>query len=105
MGIGSSWHPPAEVINYWNWVIGNGFSPRQSMSTTRIELLHSAMELTESERLILATELMDTVSDDLSLWSLDDPDFAAELDRRANDGTPGIPWETVRAQLRADLES
>jgi putative addiction module component (TIGR02574 family) len=75
------------------------------MTNARTALLNSAMELTESERLLLATELMDTVPDDLDLWSLDDPDFAAELDRRAQDGTPGIPWETVRAELRADLES
>jgi len=61
------------------------------------------MELSEIDRLLLATQLMETVSDDLPGWSIDDPDFAAELDRRADDGSAGIPWETVRAQLQADL--
>jgi len=56
----------------------------------------------ETDRLLLATELMETVSADLPGWSIDDPTFEAELERRANDGSPGIPWETVHAQLRAD---
>ena len=73
------------------------------MSATREDVLKSAMELSETDRLLLATELIETVSDNLPGWSLDDPDFAAELDRRADDGSTGIPWETVRTQLQADL--
>lgn len=75
-----------------------------TMSTTREQVLKSALELSESDRLLLATELLETVSDDLPGWSLDDPGLDAELESRANDGTPGIPWETVEAQLRADLQ-
>jgi len=37
--------------------------------------------------------------------SIDDPAFAAELERRAADGTKAIPWDDVKAQLRADLQS
>ena len=73
------------------------------MSATREDVLKSAMELSETDRLLLATELMETVSDDLPGWSVNDPDFAAELDRRADDGSAGIPWEKVRTQLQADL--
>ena len=73
------------------------------MSATREDVLKSAMELSESDRLLLATELMETVSDDLPGWSMDDANFAAELDRRADDGSAGIPWETIRTQLKADL--
>ena len=73
------------------------------MPTTREDVLKAAMELHEADRLLLATELMDTISDDLPGWSIDDPDFPGDLERRANDGSPGIPWETVQAQLRADL--
>ena len=73
------------------------------MSATREHVLKSAMELSETDRLLLATELMETISVDLPGWSLDDADFAAELDRRADDGSAGIPWETVRTQLQADL--
>ena len=69
----------------------------------REQLLKSAMELSEADRLLLATELMETVSEDSPGWSIHDPEFHAEIERRAADGSPGIPWETVQAQLRADL--
>ena len=73
------------------------------MPATRQELFDSAMKLSEQDRLQLATELFDTVADDLPIGSLADPDFQAELERRANDGSPGIPWDVVESQLRADL--
>jgi hypothetical protein len=73
------------------------------MSTTREDLLRLAMELSDADRLLLATELMETVAQDLPSFSIDDPDFVEELERRANDGSPGIPWETVQARLRADF--
>ena len=75
------------------------------MSATRQDVLKSAMQLSEADRLILATELMETVSDDLPGWSIDDVDFVAELERRADDDSVGIPWETIRAQIQADLDS
>jgi hypothetical protein len=71
---------------------------------TREELLKSALELSDADRLLLATELMETVSADLPGWSVDDPQFLGELERRANDGSPEIPWEVARDQLRADLD-
>lgn len=73
------------------------------MSATREDVLKSAMELSEADRLLLAAELMDTVSDDLPGWSIDDPGLEAELERRVNDGSQGTSWENVQAQLRADL--
>lgn len=75
------------------------------MSTTREDVLKSAMELSESDRLLLATELMETVSEDLPGWSIDDPELLAEIESRANDGSPGISWESVKTQLRADLDA
>jgi hypothetical protein len=75
------------------------------MPATREDVLKSAMELSEADRLFLATELMETVSDDLPGWSIDDPAFRAELERRAGDGSTGIPWNEVQAQLRADLQA
>jgi len=73
------------------------------MSATREDVLKSAMELSETDRLLLATEIIETVSDSLPGWSLDDADFAAELERRADDGSAGIRWESVRSQLQAEL--
>ncbi len=75
------------------------------MSATREDVLKSAMELSETDRLLLATELMETVSDDLPGWSIDDPEFQVELERRSSDGSQGISWQDVQAQLRADLDS
>jgi hypothetical protein len=73
------------------------------MSVTREDVLRSAMELSDTDRVLLATELMETVADDLPGCSIDDPKFTEELNRRISDGSPGSPWETVQAQLRADL--
>lgn len=75
------------------------------MSMTREDVLKSAMELSDSDRLLLATELMDTVSDDLPGWPLDDPGLNTELETRANDNSQGISWESVQDQLRADLQA
>ena len=73
------------------------------MAATREEILKSAMELPEADRLKIATELIDSVAEEWPGWSLDDPEFVAELERRVNDGSRGVPWETIEAQLRADL--
>ena len=73
------------------------------MASTREDVLKSALELPEADRLRIATELIDSVAGDWPGWSVDDPDFAAELERRANDGSRAIPWDAVQAQLRSDL--
>lgn len=75
------------------------------MLTTREDVLKSAMELSESDRLLLATELMDTISEDSPGWSIDEPGLLDDLECRANDASQGIPWESVQAQLRADLQA
>lgn len=73
------------------------------MSTTREDLLKSAMQLSETDRLLLATELMETLAGDSPGWSLDDPGLDAELEARENDGSPGIPWDVLKSQLRAEF--
>lgn len=75
------------------------------MAMTREDVLKVAMELSESDRLLLATELMETVSDNPPMWLIDDPKLRTELESRANDGSPTIPWETVKAQLSTDLQA
>ena len=67
-------------------------------------LLSDAMRLSERERLILATELMSSVSRDLPGMDADDPNFLEELDRRSNDGQPTVAWEEIRDGLRAELK-
>jgi len=36
--------------------------------------------------------------DELGLLSIDDPDFINELDRRAADDSPSIPWSEIRQE-------
>lgn len=74
------------------------------MSTSHAEILKSALSLPESDRILLATELLDSIEGTPPGLSVDDPNFEAELQRRLNDGKPGVPWEEVRRQLNADLQ-
>jgi len=73
------------------------------MSTAREAVLKAALELDEDERLLLAAELMDSLADSLPGWTVDDPGFLEELDRRSRDGSANIPWEQVRKELQQDL--
>jgi hypothetical protein len=73
------------------------------MSTSRDAVLKAALELEEGERILLATELMDSVADGLPGWSIDDPAFLDELERRCSDGSAGVPWKQVKAELDEEL--
>ncbi len=69
------------------------------MPVVREELLKAALELSEQDRVLLAGELMGSVTDELPGLSVDAPEFLSELTRRSNDGTASIPWD----QLNTDL--
>ncbi len=73
------------------------------MSMSQEELFKSALALPEGERILLATELLDSIKSPLTHLSSDDPAFLDELDRRANDPSPGIPWEEVKRRLESKL--
>ena len=70
------------------------------MSATRDEILDAALRLPEPDRLVIASRLMETLPDNLPGLSDDDPEFAAELDRRSGDLDGSIPWEQLRDELR-----
>lgn len=55
------------------------------------EILDAALKLPESERLLVASRLMDTLPADLAGLSVGDPEFLDELERRAVDPGPGVP--------------
>ena len=55
------------------------------MPATREDELKSALELSETDCLLLSTELRETVSDDFPGWSIDDPGFQVEYERRVID--------------------
>jgi putative addiction module component (TIGR02574 family) len=64
------------------------------MQLTPDTIFEAALNLPDSERLALATRLLDTVPPEI--MSIDEPEFIAELDRRFNDGSPTIPWSEIR---------
>jgi len=73
------------------------------MSMSQEELFKSALALPEGERILLATELLDSIESSSSQFSVDDPAFLQELERRANDPSPGIPWEEVKRRMESKL--
>lgn len=64
---------------------------------------NAALKLDEGDRLLLASELMDSISENLPGWSFDDPAFLEELRRREGDGSMAVPWQQVRDELKAGL--
>jgi putative addiction module component (TIGR02574 family) len=73
------------------------------MSMSQEELFKSALALPEGERILLATELLDSIESSPTRFSVDDPAFLQELERRANDPSPGIPWEEVKRRMESKL--
>jgi putative addiction module component (TIGR02574 family) len=73
------------------------------MSTSNEEIFKSALSLPEADRIILATELLDSFDDSMPCLSVGDPAFLKELERRANDKSPGIPWEEVKLRVESKL--
>lgn len=73
------------------------------MSISHEELLKSALSLPEADRILLATELLDSVDNSTTRLSVDDPAFLQELERRANDPSPGVPWEEVKHRMESKL--
>jgi putative addiction module component (TIGR02574 family) len=73
------------------------------MSVAHDEVLKFALALTESERIRLATELLDSIPGKPPGLSTEEPDFLHELERRAADPSPGIAWEVIRSRLEDKL--
>lgn len=73
------------------------------MSMSQEELFKFALALPEGERILLATELLDSIENSPAQSSVDDPAFLKELERRANDPSPGIPWDEVRRKMESKL--
>ena len=70
------------------------------MPATREEILEAAMRLSDEDRFLIASELLETLPDDLPGLSCDDPDLLAQLERRSGDQEGSIPWEQLRDELR-----
>jgi len=61
------------------------------MSTSRDQIFDAALKLSEAERLLLVSQLLDTLPEDLPGLADDSPLLLDELDRRARDPSPTIP--------------
>jgi hypothetical protein len=61
------------------------------MASSPDEIIDAALKLPESDRLLIATRLLETLPDDFLGLSEDDPGFLDELERRADDTEPTIP--------------
>lgn len=66
---------------------------------TREQLYAAALELSEADRLELASTLMNSIAPESKIWFEDDEGFLDELDRRSQDGSATTSWEQVRAEL------
>jgi len=69
------------------------------MTSTKEELLKAALELSETDRLILANRLLDSVANNTPGLCLDEHALAEELDRRSGQWEGSISWEDLRRQL------
>jgi putative addiction module component (TIGR02574 family) len=82
------------------------------MSEAATTLLEQLLKLSESDRLMIADRLWESLSDakreELLDEATDDPEFQAELERRldsvANGTAELIPWERAREMMREELE-
>lgn len=66
------------------------------MLDTSQVILDAAMQLPEEERLEVVSRLLESLPDDVDVWSTDDPDFIHELDRRFADPAGSISWTELR---------
>ncbi len=66
------------------------------MPATAEEIVSAAIQLPESDRLAIVSQLLETMGDEDQLPSVDDPDFVDELRRRRNDPAAAVPWPQLR---------
>ena len=61
-------------------------------------LLEAAMKLPEDERLLLASQIMETLPSEDLTTSLDDLHLLAELNRRFSDPQGAVAWSELEAE-------
>ncbi len=61
-------------------------------------VLDEAMQLPEADRLTLVSRLMQSLPPSDMGVSLDDPELAAELDRRFAESDEGVAWSKLKAE-------
>ena len=64
------------------------------------EVLDSVLQLPETERLLVASRLLETLPDQLATAALDEDEFTAELERRSGDWQGAVSWSELRATMQ-----
>ena len=68
------------------------------MASNPNEIIDAALKLSESDRLLIAARLLETLPDDYPGLSEDESGFLDELERRARDTEPTIPVSDIWKQ-------
>lgn len=68
---------------------------------TSQEILNSVLQLPETERLFIASRILETLPDEVTMGAQNEDEYVAELERRAGDWQGAISW----SELRASFES
>jgi hypothetical protein len=71
-----------------------------SVVKDRDAVFDAALQLSEPDRLDLATRLLETLPDDMPGLESDCPDFHAELLQRSGDVAESVPWQQLRDELK-----
>jgi len=76
------------------------------MSIAAAHLLEEVLKLPDDERADLAAEVLSSLPPATPAEARSEAEWLAEIERRARAamaGSPGIPWETARAQIQRRL--
>ena len=68
------------------------------MSQNTNTLFEAAMNLSDDDRLSLASRIMDTLPPDALTCSVDDEDLLAEMNRRFSDPQGSVAWSELETE-------
>lgn len=66
------------------------------------EILDSALQLPEADRLLVASRLLATLPDEVTADGMDEEEFTAELERRSGDWLGAVSWDDLKASMPSD---
>ena len=75
--------------------------PEARMSVSHDEILKSALTLPEADRILLATELLDSVNEPMPGMSIDDPKLLDELKHRRDSMNSSISTQELFSRFDA----
>jgi hypothetical protein len=60
----------------------------------------AALQLADDDRLQLAMDLLDSLPDDDTILSIDDPNLLEKLEQRGTDEEGAMSWEQLRNEIK-----